>query len=359
MNTREVELLAAESITTLGTKTIDLGLQNPVSRLDIMWRKTNSNRTPIAHPGKIVESIDLVDGSDVLFSMNGQDAQAMEYFTSGKQPGSMINYETGQWSMQIASIPFGRFLWDEMYALDPRRFNNIQLKIKHNIALGGATGTVGDLSVYAHVWDDKVVQPKGFLLTKEQYSFLPVASAWVYVDLPTDFPIRCMMFGANECEQGPEYNINKFKLTENEGKSIVIESAMERYLLVASQNYNMWQEKVLFKTAAAATDLSFYASPHWERTYEGHVEGTAYATAVVSAAGCLYKLQNATAAAIIEGFAMGHAPFGQTFLPFGDLEGVEYWDIQKAASGKLSLLADASCDVDEYVRVFVQQVRDY
>lgn len=121
MNYREVELLAPESITTTGVRTIDLGTDQPVSRLDVIWRKTNTNRTPLAHPGKIIERIDVVDGSDVLFSMNGQDAQAMAFFTQNRQPGSMINYELGQWSMQIASLYFGRKLWDELYALDPRK----------------------------------------------------------------------------------------------------------------------------------------------------------------------------------------------------------------------------------------------
>jgi len=108
MNYREVELLAPESIATAGTRTIDLGTNQPVSRVDVIWKKTNTNRTPIAHPGKIVESIDIVDGSDVLFSLDGMLAQAWAWFHSKSQPGSMINYETGQWSMQMASIYFGR-----------------------------------------------------------------------------------------------------------------------------------------------------------------------------------------------------------------------------------------------------------
>jgi len=359
MNYREVELLAPESIATAGTRTIDLGTNQVVSRIDVMWKKTNSNRTPIAHPGKIVESIDVVDGSDVLFSMNGQDIQALEFFADKTQPASMINYETGQWSMQIASLNFGRYLWDEIYALDPKRFSNIQIKVKHNLANGGATGTVADLSIYAHVFDEKVVNPKGLVQSREIYSFLPVASAWVYVDLPQDYPIIALMFGANECEDGPEYNINKFKVSENGGKNILVESTMERYLLVQSQHYNQWQEKVLFKTAAAATNLSLYASPHWERRFVGVVEGTPYAVSSVSAAGCLYKVQNETAAAIVEGFAMGHCPFGQTFIPFGKRESDEYWNTPQKGNARIDLQAGATPDTDEYVRVFVQQARTY
>jgi len=359
MNYREVELLAPESIATAGTRTIDLGTNQPVSRVDVIWKKTNTNRTPIAHPGKIVESIDIVDGSDVLFSLDGMLAQAWAWFHGKNQPGSMINYETGQWSMQMASIYFGRYLWDELYALDPKRHNNVQIKVKHNLANGGATGTVADLSVYAHVFDEKSVTPKGFVLTKEQYSFLPVANAWVYIDMPMDYPIRALSFGAPECEDGPEYNLDEFVVSENGGKNIIVKSAMERYLLVQSANLEPWTEKVLFRTAAAATDLNVYITPHWERRFTGCVEGAGLAIGVRSDAGCLTKVQNASAAALIEGHVHGFAPFGQVYIPFAQSVTEEGWLPQAKGNARLDIQAGATPDTDEYVKVAVQQLRSY
>ena len=359
MNYREVELLRKESIATAGTRTIDLGLDQAVSRLDVIWKKTNTNRTPIAHPGKIVERIDVVDGSDVLYSLNGQDAQAMAFFSTEEQPGCMINYELGQWSMQIASIYFGRWLWDEMYALDPKRHNNIQIKVQHNLANGGSTGTVADLSIYAHVFNDRVVTPKGFVQCREIYSFLPVASAWVYIDMPQDYPIRALMFGANECEDGPEYNTNSFKVSENGGKNILAESEMERYLLVQSGHLRPWSEKILLKTAAAATDLTAYQSCHWERRFSGCVEGAGLGVGVTSNAGCKLVLQNATAAAIIEGHAHGFAPFGQTWIPFADMKDEGGWETVGKGNSRLDLKAGDTPDTDEYVRVAVNQLRSY
>lgn len=357
---REVEILRKESIATAGTKVDDLGIQKPITRLDFIWKKTNTNRTPIAHPGKIVSKIEIVDGADVLFSMGGQDAQAMAYYSSGIIPGGMINYELGQWSMQIASIYFGRYMWDEVLALDPMRHNNLQFRVEHNLALGGSTGTVANLSIYAHVFDEKIVQPKGFLRTKEQYSFLPVASAWEYIDLPMDAPIRALMFGANECQDGPEYNLAWYKLDEDNGNRLLLDSESERYMFQTAQRDPIWSEHLICKTAAAATDLSIYGSPHWERTLLAHVEGTAYPIAVVSSAGCLIKVQNATAAAIVEGFIQGHVPFGQVFVPMGNLqtEG-DYWDVRNLKRARLSLQAGTAPDTDEYVRVYTQQVSPY
>jgi hypothetical protein len=359
MNYREVELLAPESIATAGTRTIDLGTDQPVSRLDIMWRKTNTNNTPIAHPGNIISRIDVVDGSDVLFSMTGSDAQAMAFFSQLKQPGSMINYATGQWSMQLASIYFGRYLWDEIYALDPKKHNNIQIKIVHNIALGGSTGTVGDLSIYAHVFNDKIVTPKGFVQCREIYSFLPVANAWVYVDMPQDYPIRGLMFGAATCDDGPEYNIDEFKVSENGGKNILAQSAMERYLLVQSGNLEPWSEKILFVGAGAATNRTAFQTCHWERRFVGNNEGVASAVAVTSNAGCQLVSQATVGGLVTEGISHGFAPFGQTWIPFSGEKEDSGWETIGKGNSRIDLQAGATPDVSESVRVAVNQLRRY
>jgi hypothetical protein len=228
------------------------------------------------------------------------------------------------------------------------------------LALGSATGTVADLSVYAHVFDEKVVQPRGFLLNKEVYSFLPVASAWTYIDMPTDFPIRAVMFGANECEDGPEYNLDQVKIEEANGKHTLVNSAMERYLFQAAGRDPLYGEHVLLKTAAAATDLTAYQAAHWERRFMGNNEGAGVGVGVTSNAGCKLVCQSAGAAYIVEGWSIGHAPFGQCWIPFGASDAIEdCWDIRKSGSGRMSLKAGATPDTDEYVRVAVQQARLY
>jgi len=356
---REVELLYKESIATAGVKTLNLDLKDPVSRLDIIWKKTNSNRTPIAHPGKIIKEILVCDGADVLYSMNGQDAIALAYYQTGRVPGAMTNYETGQWSMCSASVFFGRHMWDEMFALDPKRFSNIQIKIDHNLALGGSTGTVTDLSVYAHVFDEKIIEPRGFMLSKELYSFLPVANAWNYIDLPTDYPIRSLMFGANECEDGPEYNLAWIKVSEANDKHILVDSETERYMFQSAERDPLYLEHIIAKPSAGDTMLSHYCAPHWERTGLYVPTAAGQDTAYTSAAGCLYKFMDESGG-IFEGFAIGHIPFGQTYIPFGyqdDPDG--YWDIRKSGSGKVSLQSGATPDTDEYVRVYATQARMY
>lgn len=359
MNYREVELLAKESIATAATRTIDLGTDQKVSRLDFIWKKTNTNRTPIGHPALIVPQISVVDGSDVLFDMSGGAAQALAFFNENRQPASMINYELGQWSMQIASIYFGRYLWDPNWSLDPARFNNIQIKVRHNLALGASTGTVADLSIYAHVFNDKAVTPKGFVQSREIYSYLPVANTWHYIDMPQDYPIRGLMFGAEECEEGPDYNLAEIKVSENGGKNIIVNSEVERYLLVQSGNLEPWSEKILLKTAAAATDLTAYQTCHWERRFVGNNEGAGVGVGVTSNAGCKLVLQTAGAAYIVEGISHGYAPFGQIWIPFAAADEEDGWNTVGKGNSRLDLKDYSAPDTDEYVRVYCQQFRPY
>jgi hypothetical protein len=167
------------------------------------------------------------------------------------------------------------------------------------------------------------------------------------------------MFGANECEDGPEYNIDEFKVSENGGKNILAQSSMERYLLVQSSNLEPWSEKSLFKTAAAATDLHVYVSPHWERTGVFNVEGAGLAVGRATSAGCLMHVQNATGAAVVEGIVQGFAPFGQTWLPFAGVEEDGGWETVGKGNSRIDLQAGAGPDTDEYVRVAVNQLRRY
>lgn len=358
---REVEVLRAESIAVAGTRTVDINISDPISKLSVVWRKTNSNRTPVAHPGNIVKNILVCDGADVLFSMNGSHAQSMAYFTDNCQPATMINYEVGQCSMQIAEIKFGRFLYDELLALDPKRFNNLQIKVEHDLALGGAGGTVADLSIYAHCFDEKVIEPAGFLYNKEIYTFLPVAGSWYYVDIPTDYPVRAIMFGAQQATDGPEYILDEFKLTENQGKHILIESMMERYLFQSSAYYDPWNDMVICKPPDTNA-FTFYITPHWER--QSHLFNTAAAAATRndSAAGCAQIMQCATAAAVSQGMVFGHAPFGAVFLKtYGGDDIEDCWQISYTGSGRLELhaIAGLAAQGTKYQHVYVQQVRKY
>ena len=359
MNYREVEVLAAESITVAGTRTLDINITEPISKISVTIKKLNTNNTPIAHPMKIIKNITICDGADILFSMNGSDAAALDYYSTNIQPPSIINYCTGQYSVQMVQISFGRNLYDEQLALVPSKYSNLQIKVEHDIALGGSTGTVGYMQIYAHCFDEKVINPVGFLYNKEIYSYLPVANAIRYIDVPTDYRIRAIMFGANECTEGPNFNVERVKLTENQGKHHLIESQMHFYMYQSGAYYDPWNDMVYVRPSGTSL-FTYYLTPHFERF--GHMMNTGATNAVqnTSAAGCTAQLAMATAPNVAQGMVFGHNPFGQTWLKTHGGDTIDdCWDIASFGSGRLELTAAAGPDVDEYVRVYTQQIRDY
>jgi len=193
MNYRMVQILASEAATIAATKVIDLDLANPISRLLIRMKGVNNGSTPTAHPAKMVQKIEIVDGSDVIYSCSGIEAQAVNFQENGELPFNICEYEDNIECCATYQINFGRRLWDEVLALDPMKFKNLQLKITHNKALGGSCPDAGTLAVFAYVFDDKKITPRGFLMTKELYSYALTASAHEYIDLPLDYAFRFVM----------------------------------------------------------------------------------------------------------------------------------------------------------------------
>ena len=68
MNNRISTILASEAATVAATKVIDLNENAPLSKIVIRFKGTNNGSTPTHHPAKMVSKIEVVDGSDVLYS---------------------------------------------------------------------------------------------------------------------------------------------------------------------------------------------------------------------------------------------------------------------------------------------------
>ncbi len=93
MNNRMATILASEAATVPGTKTIDLNENAPLSKIVIRFKGKNSQDTPVAHPAKMVQKIEVVDGSDVLYSMSGTECGAMNFLETHELPFYVCEYE--------------------------------------------------------------------------------------------------------------------------------------------------------------------------------------------------------------------------------------------------------------------------
>lgn len=212
-----------ENLKTLadaGTETIDIMVAKPITKLDVIFRADND---PLGnHSNWLIDKIkkvELVDGSDVLYSASGVEGQAMGYYSSKQIPFS-LNDEIGAWE-QILSIPilFGREEGDSEYYLDPAKFANLQLKVTWDI--GTTTPAAIDqfkanslrMTIIATIIAEGAEVEKGFLMTKAIASWTSAGAGDYRIDLPVDFPIRKIMMRGYKLDLEPNFCISDLKLS--------------------------------------------------------------------------------------------------------------------------------------------------
>lgn len=355
---RHTELLSAESITTAGTKTIDIKSTDIISRIQAIVRLTNSSWTPTGHPALVVTNIQLVDGSEVLFSMRGVYAQALSFYSSRRQPFNYINYTDN--GLAVAEIPiyFGRRLWDRLYALDPKRYNNLQLKITHSYLLGGAVPDAATLEVWVDYFDDDPPAPVGMLRAESLWSKTLVASTNDYIDLPTDMDIRLLCPAAFSNSEEPDINIDAVKLTENADKDILMDMGVLELLQMHESEYPWYIEYGEGRTLAN-TDISFFVTPCKDVCLGAFASEDSDAIIHYPWSGGNKRIIDGSLTATINLLINGRCPHGLIPIVMGELDLPEtWWKIDPQGSRKCKLTTGPG-DTSALYELLMQQAKMY
>jgi len=358
MRFRQSELLSATSIMTAGTKVIDINVKDMISRLVIVVRGTNSAWDPIGHPALIVKQVDLVDGSDVLHSLRGCYSQSVAFYGTKVQPFNYLNFTDNGICNATIPIYFGRHLWDQELALDPSKFNNLQLKIEHDYALGGATPDACTLEVWADIFDDAPAAAKGFLMAKSHWTKTLIASTTDYVDLPTDHPIRLVMPAAFSNDEEPDINIDSIKLSEDQDKRVLLSLGVLEALQMFEASYPPWIEYADGRLVAATAN-EFFFSP-CKDLYVGPVpsqdQDTYY---TVPWSGGNARSMNSSATATFQAIVQGRSPHGVIPLPMGRIDVIDdWWNTPELGSARIKMTTGAG-DTSALYELLLQQYREY
>jgi len=200
MKYRDAVLLYQNTESDTKTEIIDLDIVEPISAFELEVECTNgatSNEDNFI--SDIVTKVEIVDGSEVLTSLNMSQLEALHFYKSGKTPCLFPSEWAGGLQRHNATLFMGRHLWDPIFALDATKFKNPQMKVTFNkaaIRAAGATGyAAGDnikLTVVAKVFED-LARPAKFLMQKQIESFTSAASGEKRIDLPTDYIYRMAM----------------------------------------------------------------------------------------------------------------------------------------------------------------------
>ena len=231
MKYRMIELQKSRSETANTTRTIDLDIATPISRIVVRMKGTNTTSTPVGHPANMISKIELVDGSDVLYSLSGVQAGAVNFIENSELPFYVCEYENAIQCCATAQINFGRQLWDRDFALDPKRFTNLQLKITNAVASGGSTAGSCTLAVFAYLFEDSPPTPRGFLMTKELKSYTTVDAQHEYTQLPQDYPFRFVILQSTTNSIPPNTMFGNLKFTIDTDRRVILNDiSMTEYL---------------------------------------------------------------------------------------------------------------------------------
>jgi hypothetical protein len=238
VKTRDAVMLYQNTETDTKVETIDLNFVDPISAINLEIDCANGASGNLGNfISDIVTKIEVVDGSNVLQSVNMFGLEALHFYKTGKMPSLFPSEHISGNQRHNASLYFGRYLWDRDYALDPTVYSNPQLKITFNkaaIRAAGASGFASGDTIYltavAKLMEDQTA-PKLFLMQKQIDSFTSAASGDKRIDLPVDYDYRMLILRAYLQTKDIDELIGNVKITCDTDKYILLDrktSQLER-----------------------------------------------------------------------------------------------------------------------------------
>lgn len=258
---RDVYIARDEVVADTQTKIFDIDITDPISQIDVIYQADNGATSNAGHPiHKDVSAIELVDGSDVLWSMSMPLAEALNFYESGRMPPAELTEVGGATQKESAQLNFGRWLGDDQFAFDPTKFRNPQLRLTHALTIsataGFATGT-GKVTVIAKVLEEPRPTPAGFLTAKSIYSWTTAASGEEVIDIPRDYPLRLLLLRAYESGTAMTSNVVRVKLSCDADKFIPLDLYSDDWISLIEKKFGHAQVKNVLKRADGALVETF------------------------------------------------------------------------------------------------------
>ena len=361
MKYRQTTILARTDLGAAGTKTIDINLKDVISRIEITFEGYVDGLQVTQWAGNLPK-IELVDGSEVLFSLTGFEVQALNIYNR-KCPTMQGPFACGgnYWHGTFA-LDFGRYLYDPELAFDPKRFNNPQLKITYDEDVAMAATLTSYIEVTAHVFDELAVSPIGFLMAKEHHSYTPTAEdAYEYIDLPTDHPIRQLLVRAFLSQKTPDTVVDEIRISEDNDKRVVLDTELTRYVKrmmgVWTPIHEVWEE---YATIVTSTTYYRYFTPTSE--YSSAIASPRTGFKVFANEDSMrggYLPWHGEDGIMYCGHVHGWLPLHCIQFPFGLPGEIDSWyDVTKKGSVQLRLLSAADYS-GAVVSTVLEQLRKY
>lgn len=362
MNYRAIKVMAQKGYDADFTEIIDIGLADPVSMLTIQFQALNAASDvidAIGHWAQGLTKIELVDGSEVLYSLTGMEAYALQFILLRNHIDQWLHYMGGSYYVINIRVPFGRYLWDPDLALDPKRFKNLQLKIQGDMNGGGVLPTAAKLMVSALCFDEKIISPMGFLQTKEVKNYTMTASGHEYTDLPTDLKIRKLFVKALLAGTEAPSVISNLKLSEDFDKHVPFDLETGLLNQLFPEDNMLYEEH--YRTRAHSTQIHHFCTPTEVVGFVANPIGATGSSVVYldeGDGGRVHIIGSASVYADV--IVRGFSPNGVMTIPMGDEKDPDDWfDPQGIKNLRLDLTAGSGAGTTNPAQIILQQLRAY
>jgi hypothetical protein len=221
MNYRTYNFFARKNYAADAVIVEDLKLVNPITGIVIGIEGQNTTGTNTEHILACLKKLEIIDGSDVLYSLDGFEADALDWYNREGKFRSNYNFVLGALGQcRYVGINFGRYPGDPELAFDPKKFTNPQIKVTLDLDAGGNTNSSIYVTMWANLFDEKVISPSGFLMAKEIKSWTMASATHEYTDLPLDYPYRAIYFAPRLRGTEPCQCVSNIKISEDQDKRI-------------------------------------------------------------------------------------------------------------------------------------------
>ena len=270
MNHRHVSLIDNLAVAANTVNIFNLRGMDPISELVLQFRGANNAAVPLDHPAGFITRIQVVDGSEVLVDLSGKQAAALGYYHYRNMPHPLTVYVNTLWAGTAIRIPFGRWLWDPELALDPARFKNLQVITTINIAGGGCGVATGTFELMAAMFDQKKINPRGYLRAREYFRYTVVNSGVQTIDMPVDKVIKMMLFQGDFPTVQFLQALSRIKISEDNDKRIFLDNNVSDILMHMAPDLPVLTEQVYF--AGIIGNISCFTVGYFEP--HGTLSGT-------------------------------------------------------------------------------------
>lgn len=366
MRVRDDLLRVRDDMGISGTLIYNIDYSDPISEIQLQFEATNgathNKNNPIEWN---IDKIEVVDGSDVLYSVPGDVALALWMHTHNKETAAYRTEGPGEYHYMTIPIAFGRYLYDPLYAFNPIAHKNPQLRISFDeatIRAAGVDGYVSDsfqLSILCKLMEGGDA-PRGFLMAKDVYDFTTVASGDERIDMPTDYPWRLLAVRAYESGVDLRDSVTNYELNCDGGRYIVFDEPSRYTVAKMAERFDplyvdlvgMFSSGVDTQTYVgidkqgslidASSGYGMSASSFWPgliHAYPWLHDGTAQ--------------NDRLGRAVVGGWAIHNT----LLMPFGRLDVAEEWFDARLYNNVRLYLTQGNAGAE--VNVCVQQLRNY